>query len=119
MKDMKIVYNVRNIIVANIALILLIGAFFKNSLWGKIIIAPFIICAFALMCENIFHLLNKEKVTNIFKYIFRISFFVYVFGFLLYAVYYVIINKVYSVLIVVAIFLLFTIRFINKTFFHK
>lgn len=116
---MKKVYAIRQIVVAFTALVLLSWAFFQNGWWAKIIITPFLICSFAIMMEKIFLLLNKTKLSNIFKYIFRISFFVYVFGFLSYMIYYAMVNKSYSLLIVVAVFIPFTIHFLKKSFFHK
>lgn len=116
---MKKVYAIRQIVVAFTVLIFLSWAFFQNEWWARIIITPFFICSFAIMMEKIFLLLKKTKLLNIFKYIFRISFFVYVFGFLSYMVYYAITNKSYSILIVVALFLIFAIYFFKKSFFHK
>lgn len=116
---MKKIYAIRKIVLSFGALIILICAFFRNALFGKIIIIPFFVCSFAIMGENLFLLLDKIRMSNIFKYIFRISFFVYVFGFLSYMVYYAVINKSYSILAVVAIFLIFTIYFIKKSFANK
>ena len=116
---MKKIYAMRQIVVSFIAFVFLSWAFFQNEWWARIIITPFLICSFAIMMEKIFLLLNKTKLSNIFKYIFRVSFFVYVFGFLSYMIYYVMVNKNYSILIVVAVFLLFTIHFFKKSFFYK
>lgn len=116
---MKKVYAIRQIAVSFTALVFLTWAFFQNGWLARIIITPFLICSFAIMMEKIFLLLNKTKLSNIFKYIFRISFFVYVFGFLSYMVYYAMVNKSYSILILVAIFLVFVIHFFKKSFFHK
>lgn len=116
---MKKLYIIRKIVLSFIALIILIWAFFQNDLLGKIIIIPFLVCSFAMLNENLFLLLNKIKISTIFKYIFRISFFIYVFGFLLYMIFYAIVNKSYSILIVVALFLIFAIHFIKKLFFNN
>lgn len=119
MKKIQIIISIRKIIISLIALIILIWAFFKNAIWAKIIIIPFLVCSFAMLCENLFLLLNKKKLSNIFKYIFRISFFVYVFGFLAYMVYYAFTYKSYSFLIGVVIFLPFVIYFFKKSFFNE
>lgn len=116
---MKKIYAIRQIVVAFTALIFLSWAFFQNGLWARIIITPFLICSFSIMMEKIFLLLNKTRLSNIFKYIFRISFFVYVFGFLSYIIYYAMAHKSYSPLIIVAVFIPFTIHFFKKSFFHK
>lgn len=116
---MKKIYAIRQIAVAFTALVFLSRAFFQNGWSARIIITPFLICSFAIMMEKFFLLLNKIKLSNIFKYIFRVSFFVYVFGFLSYMIYYAMVNKSYSILIVVAVFIPFTIHFFKKSFFHK
>ena len=114
MKKMQTISSIRKIIISLIALIILIWAFFRNVTWTRIIIIPFLVCSFAMLCENLFLLLNKKKLSNIFKYIFRISFFVYAFGFLAYMVYYAFAYKSYSFLIGVVIFLPFVIYFFKK-----
>lgn len=121
-KAMKMRANVirlRKTFISLLATIICIWAFFQNKLFEKVIISPFIICSIAIFFENIFLLLNKEKVANIFKYIFRISFFIYMYGFLGYAFYYSITNKSYEFIILIAIFLIFSIYFVRKTFFIK
>lgn len=119
MKKMQTIISIRKIIISIIAFIILMWAFFKNATWAKIIIIPFLVCSFAMLCENLFLLLNKKKLSSIFKYIFRISFFIYVFGFLIYMVYYAFTYKSYSFLIGVVILLPFVIYFFKKAFFIK
>ncbi len=111
---MKKIYAVRQMIVSLIVFLFLIGVIFKNQLMGKIIISPFLVCSFAVFGENLFLLLNKEKISIIFKYIFRISFFTYVFGFLIYTTYYALANKTYWLLLIVALFVLVIINFFKK-----
>lgn len=116
---MRKIYAIRQIIVSFTAFVFLTWAFCQNEFFAKIIISPFLICSFAIMMENIFLILNKTKLSIFFKYIFRISFFIYVGGFLLYAIYYSITNKYYPILIIVAVFLVFAIYFFKKAFFDK
>ena len=116
---MNNIYIIRQIIVSIMASFVLIGAFFKNQLVGKIIISPFLICSIAIFFENLFLLFDKKKISNIFKYIFRVSFFVYIFGFLIYAIYYAILNKIYSLFIIIGIFIIGTIHFFKVAFFKK
>lgn len=116
---MKNIYCFRQMITALTAFIFLIWAFFKNNFIVKIIISPFIICSFAIFFERLFLLLNKEKLSNIFKYLFRISFFIYYIGFLLYAIYYTLVNKTYSLFIVIFIFILALIPLLKKSFIRK
>lgn len=119
MEIMKNAIRIRKIFISLVATIICIWAFFQNNLFAKVIISPFIICSISMFGENIFLLFNKEKISNIFKYIFRISFFVYVFGFLAYMVYYAFTYKSYSFLIGVVIFLPFVIYFFKKSFFNE
>ena len=107
---------IRNIYVSIISLIILIWAFYLNKFTIKLIITPFIVCSVAIFFENIFLLFNKEKISNIFKYIFRISLFTYIFGILIYIIYYSIIHKSYTLLVLVGIFLIFIIHFLKKAF---
>lgn len=116
---MRNVLIIRKIITALAAIAVLTWAFPRNNLFGEIIISPFWVCSVAFAAENIFLLLNKEKISNIFNCIFRMSFFVYVFGFLAFAFYYCIANKEYSLLIMVVIFLVFALLFLRTAFFRK
>ena len=116
---MKKLYTIRQIIVSIITFFILAWAFLKNQLVGRIVISPFLICSIAIFFENLFLLLNKTKLSNIFKLIFRISFFTYAFLFLIYSVYYAISNKCYSLFIIIGIFTFFLINFFKMTFFKK
>ena len=100
-------------------ILILTWAFIKNQIISKIIISPFLICSISVLGENLFLILNKEKIANIFKKIFNISFFVYIYGFLAYATYYVIVNKSYSLFIIIGIFFIGSTCFFKKTFFNK
>lgn len=113
------IFIIRKIITALITIIVLSWAFFQNELWAKLIILPFLVCSASFLGENIALLFNKWKIAKIFKYIFRICFFAYVLGFLLYMIYYAIINKSYMLLIVVGVYIPFVIYFIKKSFFNK
>ena len=114
-KNIKNIWTIRNIIMASIAIIILTWAFCQNNLEGKIIIIPFLICALSMLGGNICTLLNKNKLVKIFHYIFKITFLIYVVGFLTYAIYYSFKNKEYSLLIIVAIFVIFIILFFRPT----
>ncbi len=118
-KEILLILYIRKIVISFMAIIFLIWAFFKNGFVGKVIISPFIICAIAILGENIFLLLNKERISTIFKYIFLVSFFAYIFGFLIYAFYYSIITQSYSLIVVIIVFLFFAIHFLKVAFFRK
>lgn len=116
---MKNKNNIVQIIKSIIAIIILVWAFPKNNIIGKIIISPFLICAISIFLEYTFLLFNKEKISNIFKYVFRITFFIYFLGVLGYAFYYSIVNKSYSLIIVIIIFSFFAINYFKGVFFKK
>ena len=110
---------IRKIVMVIMVIVTLVWAFPKNNLAGKIFILPFLICAIAIFLESVFLLFNKKKLANIFMYIFRVVFFIYVYGFLGYSSYYAIVNKTYSLFIPICIFLVFSVYFIYKAFFVK
>ena len=58
---MKNIYIIRQMIVSFIVFLILIWSFFKNQIFGKIIISPFLICSIALFFKNLFILLNSKK----------------------------------------------------------
>ena len=116
---MKKVYCIRQIIVSAMAFCVLIWAFFENKLVVKIIISPFLVCSIAIFFENLFILLNNKKVSDIFKYIFRVSFFIYFFGFLAFSTYYAITNKSYGLFLIIGIFVIAAIYFFKMAFFKK
>ena len=116
---MKRVIMFRKMVMAIMAIMVLVWAFPKNNLGVKIFILPFLICAIAIFLENIFLFFNNQKIANIFMYIFRIVFFIYVYGFLGYSSYYAVVNKNYALFIPISIFLLFSIPFLRGAFFGK
>lgn len=115
-KNIKNIWLIRNIIMATIIIIILIWAFWQNNLVGKIIISPFLICAVSILGENICVLLNKNELVKIFHYIFRYTFLLYIVGFLSYTTYYSIKNREYSLLLVVAMFIIFIFIFLKHNY---
>lgn len=113
---MNKIYNMRQIIISIITLVILTWAFFNNKFFGRIIISPFLICSLAILGENIFLLLKKNKIAYIFKFIFRISLFIYIGAFLIYTIYYAIQTKNYSLFIIVGIFIVGIIHFLKGAF---
>lgn len=116
---MNKIYTIRQMIVSSMAFIFLSWACFHNELWTKIVMLPFLTCSLALFFENAFIILGKIHLSNIFKYIFRISLFIYAFGFIFYMIYYSIANKSYSILIPAAVFSIFILHFLKKAFSKK
>lgn len=92
-----------NLIKSVFVTILLFYFWIKTSN-GKIILIPFILCAFSQVFKYIFLLFNKEKFVKYCNVMFAISFFLFWFGFLIYGTYIIICEKEY-------LMLLFTIPF--------
>lgn len=111
---MKNILYIRRIFASTTALVILTWAFFQNNLMAKLFILPFIICSIAYLLETCFIIANKLKIAKVFNYIFKISLFVYILGILIYTIYCAFVNKSYSLLIIVAIFILFGSKFFLK-----
>lgn len=94
----------------------LLWVFFQNSSWVRLACLPFLFCALANIGEYIGILLQKEKVTKIFRFLFRLSFFVYYFGFLIFATIYLIKTKEYSLFLPILLFLLGGLYFVRQSF---
>ena len=111
---MKNIISIRKIIIGIITSSFLSWAIFKNGNLARLMIAPFLVCSICYTLEGIFELLNKDKLVNIFKKIFKISFFTFYFGFLAFIVYYSLVNKTYGLLVVVFIFVIFIIPYFKR-----
>ena len=116
---MKYIYNIRQIVVSVIATTVLIWASFKNNFLIKILISPFLICSIAVFFENLFLLLNKEKLANSFRYIYRASFFLFWFGFLIIYDFICIRDGNYILLLLSLIFWFIGIKSVRKIIFNK
>ena len=110
---MKNIISIRKIIVGLITFSFLSFAILKNNM-VRLMIIPFLVCSICYTFEGVFELLNKDKLVNIFKKIFKISFFTFYFGFLSYTVYYSLVNKTYGLFVVVFIFVLFIIPYFKR-----
>ncbi len=103
---MKKIYIMKNIIGAAIVIIILLWAFLKNMLIGKLMILPFLVCAISILGGNIAILIKKEKIAKVFNLIFKVSIFLYILGILSYTVYYAFVHRSYSLIIIVLIFVI-------------
>lgn len=116
---MRNIVIIRNIMTSLAAIAVLTWAFPRNQIFGKLIITPFLICSIAYLGENVFLLFHQEKISNLFKFVFRMSFFLYVFGFLFFALYYSLVNTEYSLIPLVIVFAVFILYFFKAVFFRK
>ena len=111
---MKNIISIRKIIVGIITISILTWAIVKNNNFARLMVIPFLVCSICYTLEGIFELLNKDKLVNVFKKIFKISFFTFYFGFLAFTIYYSLVNKTYGLLGVVFIFVLFVIPYFKR-----
>ena len=106
-------------IVAIIVFLILSWTFFENKLIGKLIIIPFLIMVFSIFLNYLFLLLDKERIAEIFKYVFKASFFLYWFGFLIIADYISIRDNNYILLIFSSLFWIVGIIMVRNLIFSK
>ena len=85
----------------------------------KLFILPFFICSVAVVFKNLFLILEKHKLVDLFNKIYMISFLLFWFGFLIYAGYNSIIKKTYSLLIFSIPFWIIGINLVKKNFFKS
>lgn len=116
---MRNIIAIRNIIVSLAGMTVLAWAFPRNNLFGKMLISPFLICSAAYFLENLFLLLGRERIADLFRSIFRMGFFIYAFGFLSFALYYSIARGEYSLLILIIPFFVVILLFARASFTGK
>ena len=114
----KINYNklkiIRSLIVTIVIMIILIWTFGKNEGISKLIISPFLICTIAKFGEFICLLFKKERWIRLFHIIFLVSFFSFIFGFLLYALIYSLKNQDYGLLLLTSFFFVITFSVLKR-----
>lgn len=113
MNKKKIIYF-RQVIISFIVLLFLTKALFSNVFWQKIVIIPFLVCAFANIIQNTALLLDKKEIAKKFGKMYAISFFTYIFGFLLFAIYRAFATSQYFILLIVIPMLIFLINFLKN-----
>ena len=92
----KNMYKTRFLCLIPITLFLLY--FFLKTPNGKLFLIPFLICSFAMLLKNVFLFFDEQRYSKQFDIIFRLSFFLFWFGFLSYWCYLSFIQKTYSLL---------------------
>lgn len=85
----------------------------------KIIFVPFLICSASMAMKTIGQIFEKEKMISFFDMLFKAGFFLYGFGFLIFADYISIKNKQYDMLIFTLVFWAFGIFFFKRIFFNQ
>lgn len=115
---MKKGFSIQGFVAGAIALGLLLFAFIKNpSVPIRLMLTPFILCALCFMIKNICLMLHKPKFARYFQIGFNISFFSFVFGFLIYWCYRNIKTGQYGMVLFSAPFWIIAIYFVRGAFF--
>ena len=95
---------------------LLFYVFLRNQLIIKIAVTPFLFCMFFKLCDYICQFFQKDKLSYIFVMLYRISFFIYVFGFLIFVDYYSLTHHLYVYLLLSIPFWIAAFYFAYKGF---
>ncbi len=115
---MKNVFAVRKLLVAVMGFVLILYFLCKTTS-HKIIFVPFLFCSFTSAGKYLGVILNKIRAAEIFDKLFKVSFFVFWFGFLIFAAFISIRDKNYSMLIFTLPFFAAGIYFVVKKFRKK
>lgn len=110
---------ISNIIRSLIFIFILVLLLLNNTGLTRLMILPFIICGLAVMGKNICFLLEKNNYANFFSLLYKISFFVFYFGFLLFGSYSVIKTGNFLTLIFTIPFIVLGIYFVRKSLFNS
>lgn len=84
----------------------------------KIIFIPFLLCSLSCICKYVLLLIDNYKYISIFDIIYNVSFFMYWFGFLIFADYICIRDKKWSLLAFSLIFWIVGVYYLIK-FIHS
>lgn len=117
---MKKGFSVQGFVAGVIALGFLLFAFIKNpSVPIRLLLTPFILCALCFIIKNICLMLHKPKLARYFQIGFHISFFSFVFGFLIYWCYRNIKTGQYGMALFSVPFWIIAIYFVRGAFLKK
>ena len=111
--------SIQRLIMGIVVIIILWVAFWQNEGISRLIVLPFLICAIANFGEALFYYLKKDKIAKVFNYIFKISFLLFVVGFLGFFIYYAITKKEYLFLILILGFILITYFMLKDKLFKR
>ena len=118
-EKIKKVVSIQRLIFNIMVVVILLIAFIQNEGMPRLMILPFLICAIANFFEILFLMLKKEKIAQIFNYIFKFSFLIFILGFLGFFIYYAIVHKEYQLLIMLFIFILIAYLMLKDKFFKR
>lgn len=106
-----------NKFISSIFITVLLLYFMAKTQNSKLIFVPFLICSITMAGKHLALMFGKNKLAEIFSKIFAMGFFVFWFGFLIFAAYICFRDKHYSILLFSGIFWVAGILFAKKRFF--
>lgn len=118
-EKIKKVVSIERLIVGFMVVVILLIAFIQNEGKPRLMVLPFLICGIANFFEMLFYYLKKEKIAKVFNYIFKISFLIFIVGFLGFFIYYSIVNQEYLFLVMILIFIVITYLMLKDKFFKR
>ncbi len=118
-EKIKKAVNIERLILGLLIGVFLFIIFFQNEGESRLIILPFLICAIANFLELLFLNFQKDKLAKIFNYVFKISFFTFVIGFLGFLIYYAIVHKEYPFLIIIFLFIIIGYLMLKDKIFKR
>ena len=118
-EKIKKVVSIERLIVGILVVVILLIAFIQNEGKPRLMVLPFLICSIANFFEMLFYYLKKDKIAVFFNYIFKISFLIFIVGFLGFFIYYSIVNQEYLFLVMILIFIVITYLMLKDKFFKR
>lgn len=118
-EKIKKVVSIERLIVGFMVVVILLVAFIQNEGMSRLMVLPFLICSIANFFEMLFYYLKKDNIAKVFNYIFKISFLIFIVGFLGFFIYYSIVNKEYHFLIMILVFVLVVYLMLKAKFFKR
>ncbi len=97
----------------------LLTYFMINTTSLKIVFVPFLICGISMVMKTIGQIFEKEKMTFFFDRLFKTGFFLYGFGFLIFADYIALKNKQYDMLVYTLLFWAVLVFIFKRVFFNN
>ena len=118
-EKIKKVVSIERLIVGFMVVVILLVAFIQNEGMPRLMVLPFLICGIANFFEMLFCYLKKDNIAVFFNYIFKISFLIFIVGFLGFFIYYAIVNKEYYFLIMILVFVIIVYLMLKNKLFKR
>lgn len=106
-------------LISSLSVTALLLYFMMINTGSKITFIPFLICSIAMTCKHLALFFNKNNLANLFNKIFTVGFLLFLFGFLILAMYICIRDKNYTMLLFTLPFWIAGFFIIKKRFFNN